>query len=333
MEIFGNKYKARKLGGFRSFIKPKNRAKCIPSTPIIDMYKLWGLMIDDGRRHSIGLKAIVQREFNYKMLEWSEENVKTEQYLYDDVIYLRKLFERFLEKIDGMGDFDDYTLEMWGDIKSQATFTKWAYEKVYPNLKEIQDFNSGVVERENLAVPLERVYNGGITLSLHRGKIEKKTAWVDISGAYVNTIIELNTDKYLQFELEKIDKFPNKQEMRGNTPYLLKIKGNFRMVSINSSLKLYSLDKPHTFWIWSYDILASKNLYKNFEYKILDGYKVVGLNNTSHSLAKKWSDQKNEAKRVQQHMTTISSLVILVMELKLRESRLLQNTQIWSSQE
>jgi hypothetical protein len=308
--ILGNRYKVRKIGGHRNLIKPMNRVKKTKhkgkgtaSTPVIDLLKLWSIMVDDGRSGSIGLKAVVKREFDYDMLKWSEENAKTEQYMLDDVRYLKKLTYRFFEHISNIDDVKNYSWGDWCYIKTPATFTKLAYENNYPKLKDWQEHNDEVLDYYNLQNAVEESYNGGITLSMHRGFVPENTAWVDISSAYVNTIINLNTDSYLKFDIEKIGNDIYEKTLR-EEPILLKVKGNFRINSINSSLKLYKLKSKSTYWIWSYDIISCKNLEPDFEYEILEAYKPIGLNPVNHSLPEKWIKQK-DAEKEQHGKTTL----------------------------
>lgn len=309
--IFNNRYKVRKIGGHRNLIKPMNRVskkskqkkKGTASTPVIDLLKLWSIMVDDGRSGSIGLKAVVKREFDYDMLKWSEENAKTEQYMLDDVRYLKKLTHRFFEHISNIDDVKNYSWFDWCYIKTPATFTKLAYENNYPELKTWQEHNDEVLEYYDLEQAVEKSYNGGITLSMHRGFVPENTAWVDISSAYVNTIINLNTDSYLKFDIEKIDTDIPESELR-NKPILLKVKGNFRINSINSSLKLYKLKTPSTYWIWSFDVISCQNLEAGFEYEILEAYIPIPLNPVNHSLPEKWIKQK-DAEKEQHGKTTL----------------------------
>jgi len=292
LRLFDDDYKLRRISSHRNFIRPMNQYyskdntkligfknpqpkfnKKIPHTtskPVIDLLKLWSILVDDGSNNSIGLKSIVEREFGYKMAHWSPENALNEKYMSDDVEYLEKLWVRFLEKIKPISEISGFTLEEFAGIKTPATFTKILYEREYTNLKQIQDKNDGVIEEHNLKQPLESAYHGGITLSFYRGKI-KDVVWVDIKGAYAKAIETLNTDNFIEFDFKKCKSFDMKE------PYLLYIHSNFIMKTINKSLKLYYTDKMSTCWIWNYDIDAIRHLIDDYKYEILEIYKPIPL--------------------------------------------------------
>src|SRR5690606_4522997 len=45
--LFGNKYKVKRIGMHRNLIKPLNKTRNTQSVPIIDLQKLWTILIDD----------------------------------------------------------------------------------------------------------------------------------------------------------------------------------------------------------------------------------------------------------------------------------------------
>lgn len=306
--IFDNDYNVRKITSHRNLIKglnkyhgkentrmmgfkntkPKYMTK-IPhtnSTPLIDLLKLWSILIDDGEYGSIGLKAIVEREFGYKMLPWSPDNALNERYMSEDVEYLEKLWFRFLEKVKGVSELSEFTLDDFAYIKTPATFTKILYENEYPLLKEYQKKNDEIISQHGLEHPLESAFHGGITLSFFRGTTPN-VVWVDIEGAYVKAIQVLNTDSFIQFDIEKSLSFDM------NRPYLLKIKSNFMLKTLNKSLKMYYVKELETTWMWNYDVDAIRHMVDDFKYEILEIYKPIPLINVKTSLTNTWQERKN----------------------------------------
>ena len=171
-ELFGNKYKFRRIGGFWNLIKPMNRAKTVaqikakrkgtPSTPIIDLLKLWSILIEEDG--SLRLKDML-KNYGYKgeIIEFSAESSRTEAYRLQDVEGLQYLTKIFLEKVDNVLDLNTLTWGEWGDIKSPATFTKRAYALKYPlkGWKKLNDITTG--REDKLDYALEQAYKGGIT--------------------------------------------------------------------------------------------------------------------------------------------------------------------------
>ena len=297
LELFGNRYKFRRIGGFRNLIKPMSRArtpaqekakrKGTTSTPIIDLLKLWSILIEE--EGSLRLKDMLKR-YGYKsdIVEYSVENSRTEAYRLQDVEGLKYLTQIFLEKVENVLDLNTMSWADWCDIKSPATFTKRAYDLKYP-LKEWKKRNEITIAREDkLKYALEQAYKGGITLSMHRGKVEN-TGWVDIKSAYANTIKYFNTDRFLVFDYEKHigDDWNYKK-----TNCLLKVRHNFCIESMNKSLKMFAIKEPATRWVWHDDIQASINFYPDYEYEVLEGYEFIPLNNNCISLVDEWVKAK-----------------------------------------
>ncbi len=297
--IFGNIYKVRKIGGFRNLIKPMKREQTkeqkkkkragITSTPIIDLLKLWSILIEEDA--SLKLKNVLKR-YGYKgeIIEFTPENSRTDAYRNQDVEGLKYLTKLFLEKVDNVLDLNTLTWSDWCDIKSPATFTKRAYALRYP-LKEWKKANEITVSKEDkLKYALEQAYKGGITLSMHRGKVEN-TAWVDIKSAYANTIKHFNTDRFLLFDFVKHngDQWDYKK-----TNCMLKVKHNFCIESMNKSLKMFALKEPSIRWVWYDDIQASINFFPAYEYEVLEGYEFIPLNNCKTSLVEEWVKAKEE---------------------------------------
>lgn len=308
LELFGNRYKFRRIGGFRNLIKPMSRTKTptqekakrkgTPSTPIIDLLKLWSILIEE--EGSLRLKDMLKR-YGYKgnIVEYSAENSRTEAYRLQDVEGLKYLTQIFLEKVDDVLDLNTMSWSDWCDIKSPATFTKRAYALKYP-LKEWKQRNDAVIAREDkLKRALEQAYKGGITLSMHRGKVIN-TGWVDIKSAYANTIKYFNTDRFLVFDYEK--RVGSDWDYK-KTNCMLKVKHNFCFESMNKSLKMFALKEPATRWVWYDDIQASINFFPNYEYEVLEGYEFIPLNNCKNSLVDEWVHAKEEPGLKQRNKT------------------------------
>ena len=308
MFLFSNIYKVRRIGGHRNIIKGYNREKSekerrrkqkgIKSTPVIDMLKLWSILIEgddltDSKGIPLrkGLKDILKR-FNYpkETIPYSPEAAKTIAYRTQDVEGLEWVTQLFFEKVDNVLDLNTLSWNDWSEIKSPATFTKRAYALRYP-LKAWKDLNDSVIDsHDGLSRALEQAYKGGITLSLHRGIVEN-TGWVDIKSAYANTIKHFNTDRFLLFDVVKHEgsNWNYKQ-----TNCLLRVKHNFCIESMNKSLKMFALEEDAIRYVWYDDIQASINLYKNYRYEVLDGYEFIPLNRCEMSLVEEWVKAKEE---------------------------------------
>lgn len=288
MELFGNKYEVRRINFTRNMIKPMNRAAKTKSTPIVDILKLWSILVSED---DISLKSLIKRELGLEPIKYTPEAALTDEYRYQDVDCLEKIAEKFFEKIKNVKEVKGYTWEQWADIKTPATFTKNQYEAHYPLIPEWKKENDATVSALMLEGGLEDAYHGGITLALHRGEL-KNTAWVDIKGAYSKAIDTLNTDSYLKFGIQEIAP----ADVDFTTPILLNAKVNFVLRTVNHSLKLFYLESPVRAWIWNFDIVACQNLAEGFQYEIFKAYKPIPLNPTPESLPKTWNREKDEEK-------------------------------------
>jgi len=308
MNLFGNIYKVRRIGGHRNLIKAYNREqtakekkrkqKGVKSTPVLDMLKLWTILIESddltdskGVPLRKGLKDILERH-NYPkgVIPYSPENARTDAYRCQDVEGLEWITHLFFEKVENILDLNTLQFSDWADIKSPATFTKRAYAMRYPlkDWKKINDAN--ISKHEGLARALEQAYKGGITLSMHRGKIEN-TGWVDIKSAYANTIKHFNTDRFLVFDVVKHEG-SHWDYKKSNC--LLQVRHNFCIESIDKSLKMFKLEEPAVRYVWYDDILASMNFYKDYRYEVLGGYEFIPLNENCVSLVEEWVKAKEE---------------------------------------
>ena len=191
MVVFGQKYKVRRIDGHRNIIRNLKG-----SIPVIDMLKLWSILVDDGRKHSIALKALIERELHAKPIHYSAETAKTTAYRVQDVEKLEELWQLFLTRISGIADVHGYTYQEWARVCTPATLCKRAYALHYPALKEWQKENNKEDEKYGLKPKLERAYHGGLTIALYRGQL-RNTAWYDIHGAYAHAIEFENTDRYM----------------------------------------------------------------------------------------------------------------------------------------
>lgn len=307
LKIFGNRYKVRRIAGFRNLIKPLSRVtdatgtehnpkkKRPKSTPVIDLLKLWSIFVDDGRENGIGLKKLIKRELKKKPIQYSSETATTDEYRYQDVDCLEELWELFLERTSGIPGTADMTYERWGDIKTPATLTKWAYEDAYSELGSFQKENIKEDNKHNLEKPLESAYHGGLTISLYRGTLDN-TAWIDLHGAYASCIESMNTDRWLKYRWEEVS--PGSRLIKSrNIPILCEVRSTVMMTSINNSLKVFTTKQPHRTWIWNFDISALSLIFPGSSVDILKAYRPIPLNECKQSLAGRWNKLKNEEKK------------------------------------
>ena len=304
VNICDHRYYVKVLGGHRNYIRhlnttrlanglePPKHKKGVRSAPIIDVLKLWSIMVEEYHVDGIGLKALVKREFGYAMKERTRETVYDKTYQLDDVIYLEKLWHRFLDKIRDIEDVTDYTYRDWADIKSPATFTKKAYKLAYPELKTYQSMNDGEDKRFDLHNKLEKAYHGGITIALRRGW-SHRSVWYDITGAYANTIIHLNTDRWLTYRWHTI-KTTDTRIASKTEPVLCKVRTTVMLRSIKSSLKIYRLRTPSINWMWNFDIQAFRLLFPSDTIEIVEAYYPEPTHTIDESLPAKWNRLKDE---------------------------------------
>lgn len=316
MVLFGNRYSVRKISFFRNMIKPVRRTfreydetidlrkqrrttSIRASTPVVDLLKLWSILVDDGSgkdNTGISLKALIKKVLGREPIPYSPEAAKSEAYRLQDVFCLRELTEKFFERIGDLHALTGYTWDDWGYIKTPATFTKIAYRETYPELADWKKDNDDGVRSFNLAAPLESAFHGGITLSFFRGKLDN-TGWVDISGAYSKAIQELNTDSFLKFNIRKLN--VSKLPLTGlDSNILVHARVNFMFKTVDKSLKIFKLRKPTHVWIWSDDIKACKNLYRGFKYQALEAYQFIPQNDVNESLPTEWDRAKREEKKL-----------------------------------
>ena len=304
ISVCGHPYRVRRIGGFRNLIKGMpittsetgetldKKKKRPHATPVIDLLKLWSILVDDGSKHSISLKALIERELHTKAIHYTPETAQTLEYQLQDVEKLRELWQVFLDKVSNIEAIADYSYADWAYAKTPATFTKLAYEAEYPDLKAWQDMNLLEDERFKLSNPLESAYHGGITIALKRG-ISERSGWFDIHGAYAHVIEYENTDQYLRYHWEPVN--PDNLTLgRDNAPMLCKCKSTAVIASLNASLKIYKVNRPASLWLWSYDILMLGLLFPEAEVSIEKAYRLIPELHMSKSLPAKWSEMKEE---------------------------------------
>ena len=305
--LFGNAYKVRRISGFRNLIKPYRRlaspsgvpySKKSPrphSTPVIDLLKLWSILIDDGRDGSISLKSLIKRELGVEPIPYSEATALTNAYRYQDVDRLEELFQVFLSHVDDIGALSGYTAEDWCFVKTPATFTKKAYEAAYPELSTWRKDNVTRDHDAHLTAALEEAYHGGITLALHRGTVDN-TVWFDLKGAYASVIEHMNTDRYLTYSWEVIS--PDSPLISSReSPVLCKVSSSAVLTSINKSLKIFTVDALHTLWLWNFDIAALRLLFPDAIITVLEAYQPIPLNPCESSLPAVWNGLKDAEKK------------------------------------
>ncbi len=300
--IFGHNYHTRRLGFHHNLIRRFNQSdkngETIPktkSTPILDLLKLWSILVDSkGGTEGIGLSAVCRREFNVKMLDWQEDTALTDEYRYQDVDMLERLFKRFFERIADIEDLQNYTLEKWCSIHSPATFVKNAYSDNYPHLREWQKKNDREEVRTRLVRPLEHAYFGGLTISFFRG-IKENTAWFDLSGAYSKSMQILNTDSYLRLRWRKNN---SADIWTRDKPYLVNVKTTAVISSVNGSLKVFNVETPKKCWYWNFDLQMLRLLIPKHEMEVIQVYEPVPMNDCESSLPGEWDSLKQEEERL-----------------------------------
>lgn len=287
MMIEGYEYDVMAINGPRNHIKSHGDAP-----PVIDLMKLWTILVDDS---NFSLKALIKKELGQKPIPYTPENAKTYAYQAQDVECLEKLWYKFLEKISGITNVAGYTYHEWQKINTPATFPKIAYKAEYPMLAEWMKYNEEQDKMFNLKFALEEAYNGGITCALYRGTV-LNTGWFDIHGAYAHVIEYENTDQYKKYHWEEAD--PTLQLERDRSPVLCKVSTDVVMKKVNNSLKLYRVEKPAVKWMWSYDILAMRELFDDAHIKVIKAYRPVPENHVEVSLPAQWSALKEEEQRL-----------------------------------
>lgn len=302
MELFGHRYKVRRIGGFRNLIKPFKAVKDITgrtydkkharpdSKPVIDLLKLWSILVDDGRKGSISLKNLIRRELHMTAIDYSKEAANTKEYQLQDVDRLEDLWNLFLAKTADIEDVQGYTYADWANIKTPATFVKLAYERAYPDLKTIQKGNFAQDEKHNLSYALEHSYHGGVTIALHRGTLDR-TAWFDIHGAYAHAIEYLNTDRFLSYTWQEL--LPDSPSISDLwVPVLCQVETTALFTSINKSLKIFTLEHPKKCYMWNFDIQALKLIFPAESVRVLQAWEPIPQTKVTKSLPAHWSELK-----------------------------------------
>ena len=281
LKICGYKYRVKRINGFRNLIKPLGNAP-----PVIDVLKLWSILVSDT---DISLKSLIRKELKEKPIPFSEENAKTRAYQLQDVIQLEKIWYLFLQKVSNIPNLKGYGFDEWRKICTPATFSKIGYLEKYPMLREWQKENDAENESWNLTNALEEAYNGGITCALYHG-ICDNTAWYDIHGAYAHVIEYLNMDTWKAYTWEN-------SEYETQEPCLCFVNTDAVLTRINSSLKIFRVQKPTKRYMWNYDIEALKCLFGKYHIEIIRVYKPRPANIVSRSLSAVWSDLKEEEEK------------------------------------
>ena len=321
MVLFGNRYTVRKIAFFRNMINPMLRTfteyddKKICeiqlsqrmtkirkiSTPIVDLLKLWGILVDDPDDNTgMSLKALIKKELNREPIPYSPEAARTTAYRLQDVFCLRELLGVFFERINDLKGLKNYTWEDWCYIKTPATFTKLAYREAYPDLADWKKDNDNLIKWYGVGSGLESAFHGGITLSFFRGNLDN-TGWVDISGAYSKAIEVLNTDSYLKFDIHPLPVSQGvitlpRHKLMSNV--LVKAHVNFMFKTIDKSLKIFKLKRSAMAWMWSDDLKACKNLYKTFKYSIVEAYEFIPVVDVKEPLPVQWNREKQQEKKL-----------------------------------
>ena len=307
MEIFRHRYRVRRISGHRNLIKPlgivadengiryPKKTRKPPSAPVIDLLKLWSILVDDGSRGSISLKALIKRELHEEPIIYTPETALSDAYRYQDVDKLDALWRVFLGKVEGIGDLRLYTLKDWCFVKTPATFTKLSYKRAFPQLKQYRLRNDIADEEAGLTAPLESAYFGGITIALRRGS-HPNTAWYDINGAYAHVIQYLNTDKWLNYRWEQLNN--DHEDVNSKTaPLLCCVKTDAVLASINKSLKIFMVEEKKAMWYWNFDIQALRLMFPSAFFEVVEVWRPVPLHVTEKSLPALWLSWKEQEEK------------------------------------
>ncbi len=283
--LFDNEYKVKRIGMHRNLIKPLNKTRNSQSVPIIDLQKLWTILIDD---KTASLKKAIEKYLHVPAIHYSPEVAHTREYQLQDVVQLEALFRVFLAKTSAIPEVANLSLRQLGEVKTPATFTKWAYEVAYP-MKEVSKAYKNALTPELKRV-LEKAYHGGITIALKRGVV-KNAAWIDISGAYATAIISGNLDSYKTFTVSETDSIDG-----SNTLCAVTSNFQFYVSQKTKSLKLFATRTPQLNYVWADDIDALKLLYPDYEYTIEKAWKFTPTFPVKRSLPEVWKEEKDAEK-------------------------------------
>lgn len=287
MYIAGFNYRVKKLNIHSNLIKPAPDIFKRYGPPVIDLLKLWSILIDN---KDISLKSLIRKELGRKPIPYSEENAKTRAYQEQDVVCLEELWYRFLDKVKTIPNVAGYTYNDWGGINTGATFAKKAYQEKYPKLTAWKKENEAEDIKWGVNAALEEAYNGGITCAMLHGTCDD-TAWYDIHGAYAHVIEYENVDRYKRYAWENAEYDEEK-------PVLCYCKTNKVFTKINNSLKIFGVKDPAYRYMWNFDIQAMHCLFPDAHIEILHAYYPRPLIETECSLPAEWSRLKEEEEKL-----------------------------------
>lgn len=287
MYIAGFNYKVKKLNIHSNLIKPTPDIFKRYGPPVIDLLKLWSILVDN---KNISLKSLIRKELGREAIPYTEENAKTRAYQLQDVVCLEELWYKFLDKVSTIPNVAGYTFNDWGGINTGATFAKKAYQEKYPNLTAWKKENETENIKWGLNAALEEAYNGGITCAMFHGTCDD-TAWYDIHGAYAHVIEYMNMDQYKLYAWENAEYDEEK-------PMLCYCKTNKVVTKLNNSLKIFSVENPVYRYMWNFDIQAMNCLFPDAHIDILQVFYPRPLIEVERSLPKEWSELKEEEEKL-----------------------------------
>lgn len=287
MYIAGFNYTVKKLNIHSNVIKPEPDIFKRYGPPVIDLLKLWSILVDN---KNISLKSLIRKELGREAIPYSEENAKTRAYQLQDVVCLEELWYKFLDKVSTIPNVAGYTYKDWGGINSGATFAKNAYQEKYPNLTTWKKENEADDIKWGLNAALEEAYNGGITCAMFHGTCDD-TAWYDIHGAYAHVIEYMNMDQYKLYAWENAEYDEEK-------PMLCYCKTNKVFTKLNNSLKIFGVKNPVYRYMWNFDIQAMNCLFPDADIVVLRAFYPRPLIEVERSLPKEWSELKEEEEKL-----------------------------------
>jgi hypothetical protein len=283
-----DKYRVKHLGFAKSLISARKRVNGDGiSTPVIDLMKLWTILIDS---RTPGLKATIRKYLGWEIIQYSETAAKTREYQLQDVYGPRALFEHFLSEISQIPGLKHLSLVDLAGICTDASFTKLAYAAEYP-LKEISDaYKSNM--HGILPAALDTAYHGGLTISFVRGIVDQ-VGIVDLSGAYATAIIEYGLERYTTFDWRHITGDEAKQTTLKQN-HLVRAWVNYVIWHTeHSGSSLDRLRTPVLTWVWHDDLVALKQFFPDFKYSVEEIIEIIPTFEPARVLPREWRDAKD----------------------------------------
>jgi hypothetical protein len=338
--LFGNVYNVRKIAGHRNMISPSNRLElsCFgtpipslnikhhksfedvdgkplrmtrdglltipksPSTPIIDLLKLWSIIMEDEdecyekgwslslKTTADGRKGLIERWLHRKPIQYDKTITRQpDEYLYQDVDCLEELWNVFTSHLPDT--LKSTSLKAWGDVKTVATLVKWEYDRAYTTVEgNFSDYREANLEQDRLfglGNALEHAYHGGFTIAWWRGPLSN-IAGVDIHSAYATCQREYDIERYITYEWKTISEYTDSIDT------LYEVKCNFHFETMNGGMKVFKTTSPCSSFLWHDDVEAFKLLDPDFKFTIVRAWQAIPTFPKSQNLVKFWIAEREK---------------------------------------